>query len=937
MRCLRQFFFRLQSLLWRRKIEAELTDEIQTHLEMATETNIAAGMSPEDARYAARRQFGGVDQIKEYYRDERGFVWLDQLAGDCRLAVRSLLRAPGFTATAIVVLALGIGVNTAIFSVVRAAFYSARPFPDPEQVVQLYTQDKKNPTDYRLFSYPTYRELRDHGGPFSGILAHNLSMVGVGDGPDSRRTFAGIISANYFEVLGVKLVRGRAFTLAEEAPGSAAPVVIASHLYWKKTGFDPSLVGSTLRVNERPFTVIGIAPENFTGTRMLFGSELYFPLGMFDQLTNDFRNEAKRTLGRRDAYDLFVVGRLKSGVGLEAATSALSAYASNLEEAFPAEQKDKTITLGKLPRLSNGRSPDDEDGLSAVGFLLLGMTGIVLLVASLNLANMFLARGSARRKELAIRLALGGGRGRIIRQLLTEGLVLSLAGGLVGFVLAIWSTDLLVGSLAVLVPISILFSGTANPVVLAATLGFCALSTLFFALGPAIKLSRADVVTDLKDQAGEDAARRHRWLPRNPLVVAQLALSLGLLACAGLFVRSALKSARGDIGFKADPTLLVEADASLGGYDETRSLQLYRRIGDSLAVQPGVRSVSIAATVPFGLINISRPIQRAGVGMAGPAAATKSVAFETGWNSVGADYFSTLGLPLLRGRPFTKAEAENGSGPRVAIIDETLARKLWPGGDALGQCIQYADRDAKLGRRDAGAGARAEGSFAAQEEGAQEIEIIGIVPPVRTTPFSNEPVAAIYVPFAQGFQSAVNFHVRTTADTPEAATAFISSVRREVREAAPGVPVFKVCTFRQHLDAAPDLWLMRLGATLFSIFGGMALVLAVVGLYAVKAYSVARRTREIGIRMALGADSRNVRGMILREGLVLTLTGAALGLPLAVGLGRLCASMLYGVSALDPLTFTLAPAVLVVTAMLACYLPARKATLVSPLTALRSQ
>lgn len=866
------------------------------------------------------------------------------LLQDLKFSLRLLVKTPGFTLTAIAVLALGIGVNTGIFSVVHAFVFSARPFPRAEQVQQLYTQDTKNPKKYRLFSYPTYRDLRDQTGTFSGVLAHNLAMAGIGDGADARRTFVGIVSANYFDVLGVKLVRGRAFTPAEEAPGSAAPVVIASHLYWKKTGFNPELVGSTIRVNERAFTVVGIAPENFTGTMMIFGPELYFPLGMYDILSNDFEGENKRTLEHRDAYNLFVVGRLAPGVSPTAANAALKAYGANLEKAWPVEQKDQTFLVGPLPRLSTSDGPSSESELAVVGLLLLSMTGIVLLIASLNLANMLLARGAARRKEFAIRLALGGGRGRIVRQLLTEGLVLALAGGSVGLVLALWSSDLLMGSLGVLIPVSIFYSSAPTLAIIGATLGFSLLATLCFALGPALRLSRTDVLTDLKEQAGEDTVPpRRRWLPRNPLVVAQIALSLALLTCAGLFIRGALKAGGADIGFSAENTVIVEADASLGGYDETRATQLYRNASDKLAAIPGVSSASIASTVPFGFISLGRPIQRAGLRPAKdakPATAAEGLAFDARWNSIGADYFSTIGLRIVRGRAFTKAECEQSGAPDVAIIDEALARKLWPQGDALGQRIQYADADAARapgGTGGGGAVSASENIAARKNESAKTLEVVGIVPAIRSSLFSKTQGVAVYVPFAQGFMSTVQFHVRPAVNTPEAGAALIAAVRHEVRAAAPGVPVFKVRTFRQHLDASADLWITRIGALLFAIFGGLALLLAVVGLYGVKAYSVSRRTREIGIRMALGAEPGTVRRMILREGLIMTLVGGGLGLLLAFGLGQACAGMLYEVSPLDPLAFTLAPAVLFVTAMFACYLPARKATRVNPLTALRSE
>jgi predicted permease len=867
---------------------------------------------------------------------------MNTLLQDLRFSLRLLAKTPGFTIAAITVLALGIGANTAIFSVVRELIFSPRPYPDEAQVVQLYTQDTKNPQRFRQFSYPTYQDIREQQTAFAGVLAHTVTMVGVGEGEGSRRTFAAIVSSNYFSTLGVPLVQGRGFLPEEEKPGSAAPVVIASHLYWKKSGFDPHLVGQTIRINERPFTVVGITPEHFSGTMMLFGPELYFPLGDLDLLMGGSEAGTKRTLERRDAYNLFVVGRLKPGVTAAAAESALRALATNLEKTYPVEQRDQTFTTCLLPRLSTSTYPSPEGGdLNLLGTLLLGMAGLVLLVTCLNLTNMLLARGSARRKEIAIRLALGGGRGRIVRQLLTEGLVLSLAGGTVGLVLGLWSSNLLAASLGTHMPVALFFRGGPDPAIFAATLAFCTLATIFFALGPALKLSRGDVIRDLKEQAGEDAVSRRRWLPRNPLVVTQIALSLGLLTAAGLFIRGALKAGSVETGFKADDTVLVEVDASLGGQDKTRSLQLYRAASDRLAALPGVQSASIASIVPFGFIAINRPVQRAGVKPAPdakPATAAEGLAFNVRWNSVGADYFTTMGLPLLRGRAFTRIEAESPDSPAVAIIDDVLARKLWPDGDALGQRIQWAENDAP--KAPGGGGGNMGGvsnDLANSADDAKSIEIVGIVPATRWELFQKELGGHIYVPFAQGFQSTAFFQIRTAPRAPRADAALFDLIRRELRSAAPGVPVFAVRTFRQHLDANVQLWMVRSGATLFSIFGALALILAGVGVYGVKAYSVARRTREIGIRLALGAEPGAVLRMILREGLIMTLSGTALGFLLALGIGRIFGSMLYQVSPVDPVAFTLAPLVLAVAALLACYLPARRATKIDPLIALRAE
>ncbi|HMD76141.1 MAG TPA: ABC transporter permease [Terracidiphilus sp.] len=867
---------------------------------------------------------------------------MNTLLLDIRYALRQLRKSPGFSAVAIVVLALAIGGNTAIFTVVRELVFSPRPYPNEAQVVQLYTQGRKDRNSFRMFSYPTYRDICEQNKVFSGVLAHGVTMVGVGEGDGSRRTFAAIISSNYFSTLGVPLAQGRAFLPAEEKPGSVAPVVIASHLYWEKTGRDPQLVGKTIRVNERQFTVVGIAPKHFAGTTMLFGPELYFPLGDFDLLRNSSQAADQRSLDRRDAYNLFVVGRLKPGMTAVTAQVALSALASNLEKAYPVEQKDQTFITRPLPRMTISTSPSREQGDSKLlGTLLFGMAGVVLLVACLNLANMFLARSLARRKEIALRLALGCGRVRIIRLILTEGVVLSLAGGAGGFLLGLISSDLLMASLGAHMPVAIFFHGGANPAVFAATLGFCVLATLCFALWPAIKLTRTDVLTDLKEHAGEDAApRRYRWLPRNSLVVAQIALSLGLLAAAGLFVRGALKAGSVETGFQTDPTILVEVDASLGGYDQSRSLQLFRAASDRLAALPGVQSASIASIVPFGVLSVNRPVQRAGVKPAPDAhskTAADGLAFNVRWNSVGADYWTTMGLPLLRGRAFTKNEAENPDSLPVAIIDDVLARKLWPDSDALGRHIQWAARDSPTAGGGGGNMGGVSNDLPKQAGDAQSLEIVGIVPATRWELFQSEIGGHIYVPFAQGFQSNVFFLVRTAPRVPGTDTTLFDVIRREVRATAPGLPVLSVQSFHQHLDSNVQLWMVRAAAAMLSIFGGLALTLATVGVYGVKAYSVARRTREIGIRMALGAKPGEVVRMILREGLVMTLSGVALGFLLALGIGRAFSSMLYQVSPVDPVVFTLAPCVLLSAALLACWIPARRAASIEPMQALRAE
>jgi len=862
------------------------------------------------------------------------------MLSDLRFGLRLLIKSPGFTLAAVAVLAIGIGLNTAIFSLTYSLAFSPRSFAEPDRIVQLYTQDRKEPTDFRAFSYPLYRDIANRPDLFSSVLAHNLTIVGIGSEAETRRSLSAIVSANYFSTLGVPLHRGRSFTMEEERPGADLPVVIVSYLYWKRTDFDPAILGSTVRINERPFTVVGVAPEGFSGTMMLFGPEFYFPLGVFSTLSNDFDSANRRTLERADAYNLFLVARLAPGVTRESARAALDALATGLQGEFPVEFKDKGVSLGTLPRLSTSTSPQEESSLKLLGVLLLSLSCAVLLVVCLNLAGLLLARGQARRKEFAIRLALGGGRARLVRQLCIEGALLALLGGSVGFVFASTANSWITAALAMKLPITLFLSSNATPAIIGASIGFCLLATLFFALGPALKLSRADVLTDLKGQAGElPVTARRRWLPRHPLVVAQIALSLSLLVAASLFVRMALNLTAVDAGTDADHTVVVEVDSSLGGFDETQSRNLFAAVRERLAALPGVESASNAAIVPFGMVNIGRAVQRAGVSPspdAKPTTAAEGLAFDSRWNSVSSDYFATLGVPLLRGRAFSPAEANAPGSPRVAIIDEALARKLWPDGDALGQRIQWAEADAARAASETSSSIGEHRDVAAKANEERTLEVVGIVKSTRHSLDQKQPGPAVYVPFAQGFQSNVFFHVRPRVYTAAAAAALVDPVRRAVREAAPALPVFSVQTYHHHVETNLEAWMSRLGSALFGFFGAVSMLVAIVGIYGVMAYSVSQRTREIGVRIALGASVWQVVGAVLRDGIRLVLVGLALGAVASYGAARLLASQLYSTSPADPVVFAAVALVLLASAGIACWLPARRATRVNPIEALRA-
>src|SRR5205809_1574057 len=858
---------------------------------------------------------------------------------DLKFAFRQLFKAPAFTIAAVTVLALGIGVNTAVFTLVNRLFFAPPAYAKPHEMVQLFSQDKKDPKKFRGFSYPIYLGVREQNTVFSDVMAFNLAFIGLGQKGDTRRAFSAIVASNYFSVLGVPLARGRSFLPEEETPGHNTPVAIVGYSYWQKHDLDPGVLGSQLLINGRSFTIVGSAPKGFVGTMQILSPEVWLPMSVYDQVANDFESDNKTTIDDRKGTQVRVMGRFKPGMTAAAAKPALEGLAANLEKAYPVEQKDQTFMTAPVSRNSVSNNPAAESGIKVIAPLLLGMAVAVLLVACLNLANMLLARATARRKEIAIRLALGGSRWRIIRQLLTEGFVLALLGGAGGLVLGLWSSDLLIASMRKLMPLDIVWLSGPSPAILGATFGFCLLGTLMFALGPALKISRSAVVADLKEHAGEDVVRR-RWkfLPRHPLVVVQIAFSLALITAAALFIRGAGKATSVDTGLRPGASYIVEVDASLAGYKPKRAQDLYRTLNERLAALPGVEHASISSIVPFGMFELSRKVQRAGLRLAPdakPATAAEGLAFEAAWNSVGADYFSTVGLPVIRGRAFTEAEATQ-PGPKVAIIDEVLAKRRWPDGDALGQRLQYAGGNGPSAQGgDTNTGQSPDVSE--EEKQGDTIEVVGIVPATRHALFEKEPVGGIYLPFARGFQNDVSFFVRfrAFASGNEAATADL--LRRTVRDVDLSIPILALRTFAQHLDSNLDLWLVRAGAALFSIFGALALGLAVVGLYGVKAYSVARRTREIGIRMAVGAQAGAVLRMIMREGSIMLVSGVIIGFLLAIATAKILSGILYGIRALDPIAFTVAPLVMTIAALIATWLPARRATRVDPVQALRSE
>jgi putative ABC transport system permease protein len=843
---------------------------------------------------------------------------MGNLLRDLRFGARMFRKNPGFTFAAVAVLALGIGANTAIFSIVNAFLLKPLVVHNPSELVSCYSRDTQK-ADYRSFSYPDYVDMRNDGNVFTSLLAHTFSMVGLSEGDTTRRVFADIVSANYFSTVGVPLSQGRAFTPEEEHPGAAQPVAIVSYVHWKKNGSDPQLLGKTLHINGRAYTIVGIAPEGFTGTTALISPEIYLPLGVYELAMNDFEGRG-RTLAGRNSHDLFLVGRLRPGVTQKSADALLATVASQLARAYPEDDKDQTFLVRPVARMGISTQPGNDSELLVPAALLLAVAGVVLLIASLNVANMMLARGTTRGKEIAIRLALGGGRADILRQLLAEGFLLALAGGAAGLLVAYWSTSALVRSMARLAPLDIVYSAGPDMRVLAATIGFCLLSTILFGLGPAWNLSRRSLFAGLKiGERADDAAGRRRGVfsRRNLLVMGQIALSLMLLSAAGSFIRSSVRAARVEPGFRTSGEIVAEVDASLAGYNEARGKEVYRAIVERLRSTPGVESVGLGATIPFGMVSLGKTIHRSSDAPEDPAHPdSKANSAVCRYNIVSEDYFRALGVPLLRGRTFTSSDADNNAHP-VAILDQFAADRLWPNGDALGKQIRFRSGD--------------------DNSPAINADVVGIVGNVQENVGGESWPPHIYTPFGQPYQSDMTIHLRTSVQGPLAESQLLETVRGVIRDVDPQLPVLALKTMRTHIDSSFDLWIVRTGANMFIIFGGVALLLAAIGLYGVRAYTVAMRTREIGIRMALGANPSDALRMMLREGLILSAIGAAAGLALSLAAGKLLSSLLYRVDSLDPLVLSAAPALLAVVSLIACYIPARRAALLDPMVALRDE
>jgi predicted permease len=830
---------------------------------------------------------------------------MGQLLQDVRYATRAFGKAPGFTAVAVIVLALGVGANSAIFSIANALVFKRLPGRAGD-LVGVYPYDRTKPDSFRGFSYPDYVDVRDRSGAFDGVLAQSFAMVGVPAGDTTRRAFAALVSANYFDTIGVPLAAGRAFTAAEERPGARNAVAIVGYGKWKEAGLAPSFIGSTIRINTLPFTVVGVAPPGFAGTMAVVAPDVWLPLGMYDTVVNDFLKAKGPGLESRSHLALMVSGTVKSGLAEPVVQARLGSVAQYLAEAYPSDDRNIAFLTRPYSRLSLSTRPQGDSEEAGAMVLFLGLSGAVLLIACLNIANMLLARGTARRKEFALRLALGAARPRLVRQLLTEGFLLALVGSACGLVVSYWSTTALVSSLTAIFPLNVAFDARPDARVIAATLAFAAISTLLFALGPALKFSAGDLVADLKDATQGTAGRR--FGARNLLVIGQVALSLALLVAGGLFARASVIASNTTPGFSYDRIVVASIDPSLASYDETRVNATHRHVIDRVRRLPEVEAASLASQIPFGNFHEGERIERVGVRTNDPPDATYRI--------IGADYFRSLGLRLVRGRDFTSEEEFSADAPSVAIVDMTLAKQLFGNDDPIGQVIRIVRRPG-------------------DSRDATPMQIVGIAPPMTQDLTDPGPVPHLYVPFGRNHRAEMHVHIRAARAGMD--EQLLQDVRRELRAADPRLPILELKTMRGMQETGIGLWLVRAGGYMFTLLGVLALLLAVVGIYGLRSYVVAQRTREFGIRMALGADASRVQRLVLREGLVICGAGLLIGLPLAMGVAQGIASVLHRIGGLDPLVFAAAPTVLAAAALVASYIPARRATLLRPIDALRSE
>lgn len=862
-------------LQWRSR--QELDDEIQAHLDLAAQAGIDRGLAPEEARYAALREMGNTTRLKERAREADPLSWFESIARDLRYSARSLARNPSFTIAAVFSLALGIGANSAIFSFVDGLLLRPLEVPRASEIVRILASTP----EYRLarFSYREYTALREQNRTLAGLAAEQDTFLAVQTQADELARFAygDFVSGNYFSVLGVQPILGRAFSPAEDSPGmKEIPVVLSRQAWEGKFHSDPRIVGSEVRINGQIATVAGVLPESFQGTLRL-APEIYLPVNATPRI------EPSRTL-LTDPLDrpLDLIGRLKPGVDLSAAQADFGTLGSILERAYPDTNRRRTFAV--LTDRSSRFQQAPQDEMAALGLLFLAFA--VLRIACINVANLLLGRNSARAREIAIRLSVGASRGRLIRQLLTESVLLAMLGTAFGLLAGRWAIGFL-ASIRVPSDLPIAITARMDQRVLLYSLAATVASVLMFGLLPAFRATRVDLASSAKPSA---AGKR----PRNWLTTIQAALSVLTLALAALLVKNFVLSAQASPGFRTENVLLMTFDPSMSGYSKAQTEVFYRQIQERVRALPGVREVALGSHVQLGPSYSSTALIRD----------NKNLGYIV-FNKVEPGFFETMATPILRGRPIDNRDTEKS--PRVIVVNETLARRLFPEGSAIGRHVRmYAET----------------GPMA---------EIVGIARDGKYADASEPPKPYMYIPYAQDSQPRMTLFIYTAGEP----AALAAPVRAEVKALDPNLLVFDIRTMHEVFEGF-GLLALRIAAETTGSMGLIALALSALGLYAVMAFMVSSRTREIGIRMALGATSGEVQREVLRAGLKSTALGIVLGVP-----GALVVSHYYvsGITTYvnpgDPAIFIGAPALVAVISIAACWAPSRRASKVDPAITLR--